>query len=139
MELLTWTDRYHLGISDLDYQHRKLFKLINKLHFSAVSQREKEHLIRELSELVDNFLTHFADEELEMQSCQYPHYNEHKSTHDRFVQDISRMEEEYGEGRIDSISDILSFVVQWLTSHISSDDSAFAPHLTGVSNRCLNR
>lgn len=79
MELMEWSERFRLGHSRIDRDHKKLISLINRLS-SAMSNRSGQQVCGEvLDELVTYFQTHFALEEQLMSAHHYPHSVDHKA------------------------------------------------------------
>lgn len=82
---LVWEDRFNIGVEIIDKEHRKLFKIINKL-FSYGDDEEKTQWVCQegIKYFRDHAMKHFADEEAYMESIHYNGLPIHKRIHDDF-------------------------------------------------------
>jgi len=122
LELIKAEDTPRVGVLEIDAQHAALIGLVNRLH-QAMTQREgRETLDAIIVALVEHTQQHFAYEEQLMTQHQYPNYAEHKADHDRLMQHIMNLSEQFRSGDL-----LLSFAVMvdlkaWATIHIEKSD-----------------
>ena len=89
----------------------------------AMMQREdRQSLAAIIAELVEHARQHFAYEEQLMSRHQYPEYAKHKADHDRLMQHIIGLAQQFRSGDL-----LLSFAVMvdlkaWATIHIEKSD-----------------
>lgn len=122
-----------VGCEILDAQHAKLFALIRELR--AVPQDadpllEYRLACRALRELVDYTRVHFGEEEQRLEEAGYPHLDEHRKEHGRFLKRVSEIEESmhFGEGAT-SLNIFCSLLEEWWTNHILKSDRQYVPYL----------
>ncbi len=84
---IPWSDEYNLGIKGIDFQHKKLFDLVNRL-YDLDDSSSKEDLRVILYEFSDYVKTHFSDEEAYMESINYPELEKHKLIHQHIVETL---------------------------------------------------
>ena len=82
---LVWQDRFNIGVDLIDKEHKKLFRIINRL-FALMEQEEKNPwLCQEVIKYFrDHAMKHFAEEEVYMASIDYQGFEMHKRIHDDF-------------------------------------------------------
>lgn len=137
-----WDSKYETNISEIDSQHKKLFRLINNIE--TVYDENKEHLsgkskilLEAVSELEDYTLSHFLIEERVMELNQYPELEAHKKQHDRFTDKILELKNRLTSGNLLSndeelnqfFGDLLKFLRAWLTNHILQEDMDYKPYI----------
>ncbi|PKA12914.1 hemerythrin [Leptospira meyeri] len=137
-----WDSKYETNISEIDSQHKKLFRLINNIE--TVYDENKEHLsgkskilVDAVSELEDYTLSHFLIEERVMELNQYPELEAHKKQHDRFTDKILELKNRLTTGNLLSndeeldqfFGDLLKFLRAWLTNHILQEDMDYKPYI----------
>ncbi|ABZ92920.1 hemerythrin [Leptospira biflexa] len=140
--IANWDVKYETNISEIDSQHKKLFRLINQIetiyeenqnHLSAKSKS----LVDAVSELEDYTLSHFLIEERVMELNQYPDLEAHKKQHDRFTDKILELKNRLTSGTLLSndlelnqfFSDLIGFLRLWLTNHILQEDMNYKPFI----------
>ncbi|MBF0177446.1 MAG: bacteriohemerythrin [Magnetococcales bacterium] len=88
-----WSDIYKVGLTKIDAQHGKLFKLVNALGDCLESQKEDDGPDQKIQEILRELLlyvdTHFRDEEELMAGVQAPWLDEHKKMHQKLAADIT--------------------------------------------------
>jgi len=122
MTLAYWHKEYSTGNSLIDYQHQRLFTIVNTLHDAMMQGRGKDVMQKTLEELIKYTVEHFATEEKLMLENDYPNYKEHKRKHDELATKVLSLAEEYREGNILLNVEILHFLSEWLVHHIKGED-----------------
>jgi hemerythrin len=129
MGLIRLQDDQKVNVREIDDQHETLIDLINRLH-TAMAQRSKREVLDQLmAALVEHTQTHFDYEEQLMLEHRYPGYTRHKHEHDRLIQRILALAEQYRRGDL-----LLSFAVMvdlkgWALVHIEKFDIALGVFL----------
>ncbi|WP_247009341.1 bacteriohemerythrin [Halorientalis litorea] len=119
-------DRYSVGIERFDEQHQRLFGLLNDLHTAMDEGHSDEKvgdILRELERYTDY---HFGDEEEFMQDCGYAMdcsdcFFNHREMHDEFAERVTDLREKHENGQYITM-EVLTFVRDWLDSHIAASD-----------------
>ncbi len=127
MALVTWDSKYSVGVKSLDSQHTVLFNLINELHASMMKGEAQKVTGSLLTKLVDYTRNHFAAEESMMSLAQYPGLAQHKVKHQELLKKVDDFvaRHQRGEGTLNV--QLLTFLRDWLTSHILREDHAYGP------------
>ncbi|MCM1083403.1 MAG: response regulator [Clostridium sp.] len=125
---LVWQDRFNIGVDVIDKEHRKLFKIINKLFAFGEDEEKSQWVCQEgIKYFKDHAVKHFADEEAYMESINYSGLQIHKRIHDDFREKtIPALQEElersgYSE---DAVSHFLGVCTGWLLGHTLIEDRA---------------
>ncbi|MGD9787527.1 MAG: bacteriohemerythrin [Sulfuricellaceae bacterium] len=126
-----------VGCEILDAQHAKLFALFRELRAvprDADPLTEYRLACKALHELVDYTRVHFGEEERLLEEAGYPHLDEHRAEHDRFLKRVSELEESmhFGEG-VTSLNIFCSLLEEWWTNHILKSDRQYVPYLQCAS------
>jgi hemerythrin len=118
MALIQWQKEYEIGIPELDNQHKKIIKIVNRamgLQFSQQKQREIEEILDDLQKYIRD---HFKAEEEYMLKHQCPGYAEQRREHNQFIERFFNAQTEYyKDGRVTSIN-IFNFIWDWFSQHI---------------------
>lgn len=127
---VVWEDRFNIGVDIIDKEHKKLFKIINKL-FSFGDDEEKSRWVCQegIKYFKDHAIKHFADEESYMESIDFNGYKTHKRIHDDFRQKIlPELEKELEQTSysMDAVSHFLGVCTGWLIGHTLTEDHAIA-------------
>ena len=125
---LIWQDRFNIGVSFIDEEHKKLFSILNRL-FEYRKQEAKGQWVCEegIKYFKDHAMKHFTEEEAYMASIHYMGFETHRRLHDNFrKKTIPALEKEliqsgYSE---DSINHFLGVCAGWLIGHTLTEDRA---------------
>jgi len=129
MALLTWNDKYSVGVPTIDAQHKVLFDIINSLHDAMMKGQAQALTGPLLHRLADYTNTHFTSEEGKMSAAKYPGLAEHKVKHRNLVKQVEEFVLRYDKGEIALNLQLLNFLRDWLTNHIQKEDLAYSPSM----------
>lgn len=125
---LVWENRFNIGVEIIDNEHKKLFKIINKLFTFGEDEEKSQWVCQEgIKYFKDHAIKHFADEEAYMEAINYSGLQIHKRVHEDFRDKIlpALQEElestEYSE---DAVSHFLGVCTGWLLGHTLTEDRA---------------
>ncbi len=122
MALLQWREDFNTGIPSVDYEHQQLFEMINAL-YDRLDAGDIPAVDEFLAALHDRIAAHFALEERIMRERRYDGYAEHKADHERLLDEIRDLMEEYRVGEYAYASDRLSERLdRWFSLHFSTMD-----------------
>lgn len=120
--LFQWKDMYKIDLTDLDNEHKALFKIAIKALEMPETNR-KEHIREVLVELAEYMRVHFGHEEQYMRTIEYKDYANHKKIHDdiikqmnEFIKNLPTLPLEVFERKLIEYMDV------WLISHIVEED-----------------
>ncbi len=122
MTLMEWRKEFETGIPDVDHEHRELVGLINQL--PAVMEADpQDTALRLLGDVYANIAAHFALEERFMREHDYDEYREHKQDHDRLLDYLRDLMDEYEEGRWVDRAAFAGRVGEWFGVHFRTRDA----------------
>ena len=82
---LVWQDRYNIGVSFIDEEHKKLFSILNRLFEHKKKEGKSRWVCEEgIKYFKDHAMKHFSEEESYMASIHYIGYETHRRLHDNF-------------------------------------------------------
>jgi len=124
--MIEWEDKFSVGISIIDEEHKKFIDIINKAIY--VQQHNKLDAISGiLTDMAMYALEHFKTEETYMIDFKYYDYKSHKDEHNNFSNKISNYCNKLmdGENKIKILDKIIEDLKQWLNNHIQETDKKF--------------
>lgn len=125
---IKWNDRYNIGVDVIDKEHKKLFKIMDKLLSFEDGEEKNEWVCQEgIKYFKDHAVRHFADEEEYMRSINYSEYDIHKRIHDDFRRNtLPELENELKQSNYstEAVNHFLGVSVGWLVGHTLMEDHA---------------
>jgi len=122
MALLQWKDQYSLGIEAVDYEHRELIDLINRLHDEAVAKGSNDAIEQFFGDLLKNISAHFALEERFMREHNYDQLSQHKAEHERLLDELRDIMDDYIDAPIAS-AELGRRLDDWFSRHFETHDA----------------
>lgn len=123
-----WNRRYDIGVDFIDKEHRKLFRILNRLFDFGQKEMKSQWICREtVKYFKDHALQHFKDEEKYMVSAGYAGIDRHSFIHKNFRETLlpaleSKLEmTDYSE---DVVDHFLGICAGWLIRHTLVEDQA---------------
>ena len=129
MALLTWNEKYSVGVYELDGQHTGLFGILNDLHDAMMKGQAQSLTGPLLKKLVEYTRKHFKDEEAMMARTSYPGLAAHRVLHQELVKQVESYVGRFERGEITLNVHLLNFLRDWLTNHIQKTDHQYGPWL----------
>jgi hemerythrin-like metal-binding protein len=128
---ITWDDSWAVGIDDIDDDHKKLVKLIQKLFGALISAQGAVYVKALFCELIDYTKYHFQREEEIYAENNYDKLNKHKELHQSLIRQVLDMSRNIMEqGETEAVSDeLFEFLKGWLINHIINEDLKFKTFL----------
>ena len=130
-DIVTWSDKYAVGIEMLDSQHRMLVELTNQL-YSACNMGGKvlsAAFQDAMHKIVEYVRFHFSAELKLLNSVNYPDYNHHKKMHDDLIHEILNAAKEYNEGKMLTPYNFVRTLKDWIFSHIAVYDKEYSIYI----------
>jgi hemerythrin len=125
MASLQWSSDFSVGVNAMDEEHIALFALFNDVCASIEDgngRAESEPLLRKLIDLTQQ---HFRSEEALLEATGFPALAQHGDHH----KDLNTLMKEYlvrfDRGDLGSSGNLLSFLREWLTHHIQTEDKVY--------------
>lgn len=123
MTLMKWKDEYALGIPAIDHEHKELIDLINQALESSTHDDSRDTVLDALGETYARISAHFALEEKLMREQEYDHYEDHKSDHERLLDEIRDIMDEYEDTSRFSGESFAHALEHWFTDHFRLKDA----------------
>jgi hemerythrin len=125
---IEWNDDLKTGIPIIDEQHQELIVMLNRLGRLKCG---KDCFLDALTELQEYVNTHFKTEEDYMVLINYHEYNEHKSCHDKFSEEINTIHKNIDKVQnIDALGiELHDLAADWIINHYSDEDVKLADYI----------
>ena len=124
MSLIEWKDEFEIGIPAVDYEHRGMIMMINKLHGKLAENADKDTIADFLGEIHALISAHFALEEKEMMEMAYDEYKDHKDDHEDLLDQIRDMMDELEQDKSGDVMMGLGLRLNnWFTEHFRTRDA----------------
>lgn len=126
-----WTEDLAVGHSQIDADHKQLYRLVDTLFEAMRSGKGNAMLGGILDELVRYTVSHFAREEKLMQQIGYPSYADHKSAHEALTLEVQSLQRRFQQGSVALSLDVFKFLGEWLRNHIMTHDKLLGVAVQG--------
>ena len=125
MEEIIWQDKFSVGVTEMDAQHKKLIAMINQLITEQKTLTAPETIADLLTEMIDYSREHFRAEEYLMSEYGYDKKDRQVQQHDDFIQKTMEFcsATEIGPNIL-SVA-LLEYLQTWLMSHILKEDMQY--------------
>lgn len=123
MALIEWRDEYCTGIEGVDFEHEALINQINSIYQMVANQADKDLVVDSLGEIYGSISAHFALEEQMMLRHNYDHYQQHRADHERLLDDIRDITEEFENTVKLDEADFQQRLANWFQLHFKTHDS----------------
>jgi hemerythrin len=136
-DFVVWDDRYSVGVTLMDEQHKELLRETNEL-YKACREGDvaAEARFREVvKSTVDYVKTHFAQEEQIMERVKYPEFSNHKREHEVFVQKVLDEVKAFEEGKTFVPNNFVRFLRDWVLAHIALEDKKYGAFIAEIRKR----
>lgn len=141
---IIWSEKYSVGIEEIDEQHKKLVQLINHLEVQCAMGPGAKGLTTKFkkifSDLVNYTVLHFSTEEVLMRMFEYDGFEAHKRSHQMFIDMIEQkldfisnftalpedeLTDDIKQQIIKQSKEMLEFLQNWLINHIQKTDTQY--------------
>lgn len=123
MALIEWQDHFALGIPEVDHEHREMIDLINELHEHMRSSEAGDRIADFLGEIFAKISAHFALEERDMRRMAYDEYDDHKSDHEKLLDELRDIMDAYeDDASFDELA-LAATLSHWFTEHFRTRDA----------------
>ena len=133
-----WKEEFNIGVDVIDKEHKKLFKIINKLFAFKEDEETRQWACREgIKFFKGHAVNHFSDEEAYMDSIQYEGAEQHKRLHEGFRENtLPALEQELEQSGYasDAIEHFLGVCAGWLIGHTLTEDVAITGKMKKQTN-----
>ena len=133
-----WKEEFNIGVDVIDKEHKKLFKIINKLFAFKEDEETRQWACREgIKFFKGHAVNHFSDEEAYMDSIQYEGAEQHKRLHEGFRENtLPALEQELEQSGYasDAMEHFLGVCAGWLIGHTLTEDVAITGKMKKQTN-----
>ena len=134
MTLIKWQQKFVIGIPDVDHEHRSMIDLINTLHADLSKSAPREEISEFLAEIDTRISAHFALEETVMRDLNYDGYDDHKVDHERLLDDIREIMDNYENDAYFDYEETLSrHLKAWFLNHFATHDARLHRTVEGLT------
>jgi len=123
-------EEYKLGISNIDLEHEKLFEIGERTYQllkDSFAIDKYDRIVELIHELRDYTAYHFKHEEEYMESINYKRLFTQKMDHANFIKKLDEIDlTKVDENQDEAIMGILTFLNNWLITHILEKDMQIA-------------
>jgi hemerythrin-like metal-binding protein len=123
MSLIEWDDRFSVGVASVDHEHRQLIALVNATHDRLQRPGAEDAVLDFLGEIYTRISAHFALEERLMQDKHYDQYLGHKTDHERLLEEIRDMMDDYEDKNVFNEPQFSEKLQAWFTGHFRTHDA----------------
>jgi hemerythrin len=121
--LLKWREEFSLGIDDVDHDHQELIALINELYGRLHTDPTIDEIADFLGEVYARIAAHFALEERIMRDRNYDQYADHKTDHERLLDEIADMIDRCESGELQKPETLGPLLDRWFSEHFKTRDA----------------
>ncbi len=123
--MIEWDDKYSVGISGIDDEHRQFIDIINMAIATNESSDNPGELREVLYRITKYAINHFSTEENYMIEFNYPEYQYHKEEHHDFSRKVIAYCERVNDDDSQISNEILEYLKRWLINHIQVTDRKY--------------
>jgi len=116
-----WSDRYLLGLTQMDEHHREFVDTLN-----ALANAQGAELPQVLARFISATEAHFQDENTLMLNNDFPPRDCHISEHQAVLDTLYEARALVAAGRTDFLPGMVSALMDWFPGHADYLDSALA-------------
>lgn len=126
--LIEWSEKYELGLKEIDDQHHGIADLINRIHESVNSgARDHDFVLKVLKSLDKYVAEHFAYEEKLFRAAKYPGIDQQMREHRIFSAQVKELHTQFEKSFFD-LRSVLRFMVGWFMEHTQGSDKDFVAY-----------
>ncbi len=123
MSLIEWDEKFSVGVASVDHEHRELIGLVNETYDRLKRPDADITVLDFLGEIYTRISAHFALEEKLMRASRYDQYPEHKADHERLLDEIRDIMDDYEDKRIFDAEQFAQRLESWFTGHFRTHDA----------------
>lgn len=126
MALLSWNNKYSVGVQAFDDQHKALISVLNELH-AAMLKGQAQSVAGPLLERLQSYMReHFSAEEQMMSDAGFAGLAEHRAKHQELAGKVAEFAVRHRKSDNTMYLQLLTFVRDWITSHMQKEDQEYS-------------
>jgi hemerythrin len=132
LQLCRFTEDFDVMVTQMNDDHKRIFAYINSIHQRIKEKSDGAALLPLLKELGDFTQRHFQREEEAMLAANYPAYPQQKAAHTKLLAKVAEIITALDSGGEVDLLEIMTFLKDWLTTHILVMDREYGPALNAA-------
>ena len=128
-KFIAFSNEFSVGVAGIDEQHKKIMDYINQIHDAVKKDKPVADIKEILGDLAKFTVGHFAAEEKYFARFNYPDTGKHKAIHEKLLNTVSDIIAKINAGEEVNFIEVLSFLKDWLQTHILVEDKQYGPFL----------
>lgn len=129
MALISWQEKYSVGIREFDKQHQELVRMINQLNEAMKEGKGSDVIGKILNDLSSYVSVHFSTEEKYFLKYNYPDKSSHEKAHRDFIAEVTEFKNQFDKSKTMLSIKVMTFLRKWLLEHIASEDKKYSEFL----------
>jgi len=129
LQLCRFTEDFDVMSTQMNDDHKRIFAYINSIHQRIKEKSDGPALLPILKELGDFTRRHFQREEEAMQAASYAGLPQQKIAHEKLLGKVAEIISTLDRGGEVDLLEVLTFLKDWLTTHILIMDREYGPAL----------
>jgi len=135
-DFLPWSDSYSVGDAVIDQHHQMILFFANQFIKKVAMDSFKDKEVLELFDNLKNYtLMHFKFEEDLMNKFCYLTTKDHKTYHQKIVQNILDFEIRFKKGEETAPQEIAEFLKEWIVIHILNEDQNLVKDMKTIAEK----
>jgi hemerythrin-like metal-binding protein len=134
MQDFEWTDEYLVGISAVDFQHKRIFDCIVGI-LDGPSDDDRLRAEAGILKLLGLLQEHFSLEETMMRTLNYPELERHIGEHRQFHADVHGLAEKFLRNKGGVSGQAIKAAQRWLKEHIMTSDHHYADFFSSAAHK----
>ncbi len=135
-DIVSWSKELETGIKTIDDDHKNLYQLIHRIKTCKAQSVDEVSLL--LQELEHHCVKHFKEEEDQMSSLNYLHFEGHQKHHEVIMSNISLLQKSI-QGSTHPLNVIkervYSLTLKWFRLHFTKLDIPFIKHMRKLKSK----
>jgi hemerythrin-like metal-binding protein len=123
MVLIEWREEFCTGIPGVDYEHEKLIEQVNSVYALIDDEVDRDRVIDMLGDIYGSISAHFALEEQMMKKHGYDRYQEHRTDHERLLDEIREISDDFENSTELDTQRFKQRLNDWFAIHFKTHDS----------------
>jgi len=130
MPRVEWRDDFATGVASIDHEHREMVGLLNQIFEKLEAETDRDAVADFLGEVHARIAAHFALEEQIMRQNKYDQYEDHKTDHERLLDDIRDIMDAHEDDTYAERKHAFAARLQdWFVEHFKTRDSRLHKNL----------
>jgi hemerythrin len=134
VHMTQWSSSLVLGVDAVDEDHERLVSILNNCYRALMLNNHDHELAGIVNELRDYTCYHFETERKLMVQHGYSEAASHIAAHKEFIASIQDFKNRFLAGESFVALDVLTYLNEWLVTHINKDDREFVSFLKAKEN-----